>query len=132
MLAGIGALRWLHHLGLRARPSAAEGGVSRRSVLVGGSAAVGLGALASAGVGALVGRDVQASRAEVTAQLAGATYAERAAQAPAAAAFPQLGTPTYLTSNATSTGSTRRCGSPRSRPPTGSSACTGWSRGSSR
>ena len=74
--------------------------MSRRSVLVGGSAAVGLGALASAGVGALVGRDVQASRAEVTAQLAGATYAERAAQAPAAAAFPQLGTPTYLTSNA--------------------------------
>ena len=100
MLAGIGALRWLHHLGLRARPSAAEGGVSRRSVLVGGSAAVGLGALASAGVGALVGRDVQASRAEVTVHLAGATYAERAAQAPAAAAFPQLGTPTYLTSNA--------------------------------
>ena len=43
---------------------------------------------------------MQASRAEVTAQLAGATYAERAAQAPAAAAFPQLGTPTYLTSNA--------------------------------
>jgi len=100
MLAGIGALRRLHHLGLRAGPSAAEGGVSRRSVLVGGSAAVGLGALASAGVGALVGRDVQASRAEVTAQLARATYAERAAQAPAAAAFPQLGTPTYLTSNA--------------------------------
>jgi len=100
MLAGIGALRWLHHLGLAARsPEAAGGGVSRRAVLVGGSAAVGLGALASAGVGALVGRDVQASRADVTAQLAGATYAERAAQAPAAAAFPQLGTPTYLTAN---------------------------------
>src|SRR6476469_8848325 len=100
MLAGIGAFRWLHHLGLAARsPEVAGGGVSRRAVLIGGSAAVGRGARASAGVGALVGRDVQASRAEVTAQLARATYVERAAQAPAAAAFPQLGTPTYLTAN---------------------------------
>ena len=36
----------------RGSPTAAAGGLSRRSVLVGGSAAVGLGALASAGVGA--------------------------------------------------------------------------------
>jgi DMSO/TMAO reductase YedYZ molybdopterin-dependent catalytic subunit len=100
MIAGLGAFRWLHHLGLRARePDPAAGGLSRRSVLVGGSAAVGLGALASAGLGGLVARDVQGSRAEVTAQLARATYAERAAPAPAAAAFPQLGTPTFLTSN---------------------------------
>ncbi len=99
-LVGIGAFRWLHRLGLRARqPEPAEGGVSRRSVLVGGSAAVGLGALASAGVGALVARDVQGSRAEVTAQLARATYLERAMPLPASAAFPQLGTPTFLTSN---------------------------------
>ena len=101
MLAGIGAFRWLHHLALRAREpgEAPQGGVSRRAVLVGGSAAVGLGALASAGVGTLVARDVQASRAEVTAQLARATYLERATQAPRAAAFPQLGTPTFLTAN---------------------------------
>ncbi|HEY0813118.1 MAG TPA: molybdopterin-dependent oxidoreductase, partial [Pseudonocardia sp.] len=100
-LAGIGAFRWLHHLGLRAREpaSAAEDGVSRRAVLTGGSAAVGLGALASTGLGALVARDVQGSRAEVTAQLARATFAERATPVPAAAAFPQLGTPTFLTAN---------------------------------
>ena len=104
MAAGIGALCWLHHLGLRARqPVAAPGdgvsgnGVSRRAVLRGGSAAVGLGALASAGVGTLVAPDVQGSRAAVTARLARATYAERAAPVRAAAAFPELGTPTFLT-----------------------------------
>ena len=99
--AGIGALRWLHHLGLRARQpdGPAEGGVSRRAVLAGGSAAVGLGALASAGIGALVARDVESSRADVTAQLARATYAERATPVPAAAAFPQLGTPAFVTAN---------------------------------
>ena len=107
--------------------------MSRRSVLVGGSAAVGLGALASAGVGALVGRDVQASRAEVTAQLAGATYAERAAQAPAAARASRSWAPRPTSRpTPTSTGSTPRCASPRSRPPTGSCACTAWSSASSR
>jgi DMSO/TMAO reductase YedYZ molybdopterin-dependent catalytic subunit len=101
-LAGIGAFRWLHHLGLRARQpvAEAENGVSRRAVLRGGSAAVGLGALASAGVGTLVARDVQASRAEVTAQLAHATFLERAPAPAGTAAFPQLGTPTFLTANA--------------------------------
>ncbi len=101
MLAGIGAFRWLHHLGLRARQpvAAAEDGVSRRAALRGGSVAVGLGALASAGIGTLVARDVQGSRAEVTAQLARATFVERAAPLPAAAAFPQLGTPTFVTAN---------------------------------
>ena len=73
--------------------------MSRRSVLVGGSAAVGLGALASAGVGTLVARDVQASRAEVTAQLAARPTRSGPRQLPAAAAFPQLGTPTFLTAN---------------------------------
>ena len=86
MLAGIGAFRWLHHLGLRARQPrpGTENGVSRRAVLLGGSAAVGLGALASAGVGTLVARDVQGSRAEVTAQLARATSwsAPRPSRAP--------------------------------------------------
>jgi DMSO/TMAO reductase YedYZ molybdopterin-dependent catalytic subunit len=101
MLAGIGAFRWLHHLGVRARQPVAPAveGVSRRKVLASGSLAVGLGALASAGVGTLVVRDVQGSRAEVTAQLGRATYAERALPVPGAAAFPQLGTPTFLTAN---------------------------------
>jgi DMSO/TMAO reductase YedYZ molybdopterin-dependent catalytic subunit len=102
-LTGICAFRWLHHLGLRARHPLAEteDGMSRRTVLRVGSAAVGLGALASTGVGSLVARDVQASRAEVTAQLARATFAERATPLPSAAAFPQLGTPTFLTANDT-------------------------------
>ena len=101
MAAGIGAFGWLHHLGVRARqPVAPAGeGVSRRKVLGSGFVAVGLGALASAKVGALVARDVQGSRAEVTAQLRRAVYAERAVPLPGAAAFPQLGTPTFLTAN---------------------------------
>ena len=101
MLAGIGAFRWLHHLGVRARHPVAPAveGVSRRKVLASGSLAVGLGALASAGVGTLVVRDVQGSRAEVTAQLGRGTYAKRALPVPGAAAFPQLGTPTFLTAN---------------------------------
>jgi molybdopterin-dependent oxidoreductase-like protein protein len=101
MAGGTGAFCWLHHLGLRARQPivATENGVSRRAVLRGGSAAVGLGALASAGAGTLVAPDVQGSRADVTAQLARATYAERAAPLHAAAAFPELGTPTFLTAN---------------------------------
>jgi DMSO/TMAO reductase YedYZ molybdopterin-dependent catalytic subunit len=100
-VAGIVAFRWLHQLGLRARTPAPDGsGVSRRTVLVGGSAAVGLGALASAAGGTLLARGVQSSRDDVTAQLARATYVERATPVPAAAAFPQLGTPTFLTSNA--------------------------------
>ncbi len=101
MAGGIGAFCWLHHLGLRARQpvAATANGVSRRAVLRGGSAAVGLGALASAGVGTLVAPDVQGSRAAVTALLARATYAERAAPLQAAAAFPELGTPTFLTAN---------------------------------
>jgi DMSO/TMAO reductase YedYZ molybdopterin-dependent catalytic subunit len=97
MVAGIGAFAGLHHLGLRARLPAPGDGVSRRAVLRGASAAVGLGALAAAGGGALIARDVQASRADVTARLARATYAQRAAPLPAAAAFPQLGTPTFTT-----------------------------------
>jgi hypothetical protein len=101
MVAGIGAFVWLHHLGLRVRQPApgAEDGTSRRTVLRAASAAVGLGALASAGGGALVARDVQASRADVTARLARATFAERTGSLPAAAAFPQLGTPAFTTAN---------------------------------
>jgi DMSO/TMAO reductase YedYZ molybdopterin-dependent catalytic subunit len=98
MLAGIGAFRGLHHVGLR-QPAEGGDGTSRRAVLRGASAAVGLGALAAAGGGALVARDVQGSRADVTARLARATYAQRAAALPSAAAFPRLGTPTFLTAN---------------------------------
>ena len=81
----------LHGLGLRA----VEGtDPSRRTVLLAGGAAVGLGALASAGGGVLLTRSLGAARADVTALLGRATYVERATPAPAGAAFPQLGTPT--------------------------------------
>jgi DMSO/TMAO reductase YedYZ molybdopterin-dependent catalytic subunit len=101
MLAGIGAFRWLHHLGLRVRQPAqdAEDAISRRTVLRVASTAVGVGALASAAGGALVARDVQGSRADVSIRLARATYAQRADPLPSAAAFPRLGTPTFLTAN---------------------------------
>jgi DMSO/TMAO reductase YedYZ molybdopterin-dependent catalytic subunit len=95
-VAGVGAFALLHALGLRAL---AETDRSRRTVLVAGGAAVGLGALASAGGGVLLSRTIQAARDDVTAQLGRATYLERAAPAPAGAAFPQLGTPTFLTPN---------------------------------
>jgi DMSO/TMAO reductase YedYZ molybdopterin-dependent catalytic subunit len=99
MVAGIGAFAWLHRLGLREPAPGAAEGTSRRTVLRSASAAVGLGAIAAAGGGALVAPDVQASRADVTARLARATYAQRAAPLPAAAAFPQLGTPMFTTAS---------------------------------
>ncbi len=99
-VVGVVVFRRLHHLGLLERlPGDGPHGVSRRTVLVGGSAAVGLGALASAAGGTVLARGVQSSRDDVTAQLAGATYVERATAPPTTAAFPQLGTPTFLTSN---------------------------------
>jgi DMSO/TMAO reductase YedYZ molybdopterin-dependent catalytic subunit len=101
MAAGVAAFRWLHHLGLLARTPVEQGkGVSRRTMLVGGSAAVGLGALASAVGGQRLAQGIQSARDDVNAALANATYVERATQAPAGAAFPQLGTPTFLTNNA--------------------------------
>lgn len=96
VIAGVGAFALLHGLGLRA---AEETDTSRRRVLLAGGAAVGLGALASAGGGALLTRNLGAARDDVTALLGRAKYVERAAPVPAAAAFPQLGTPSFLTAN---------------------------------
>jgi DMSO/TMAO reductase YedYZ molybdopterin-dependent catalytic subunit len=100
VIAGVGAFALLHGLGLRAvdNHSAGTDG-SRRTVLLAGGAAVGLGALASAGGGVLLTRSFQAARDDVTALLGRARYVERATPAPAGAAFPQLGTPTFLTAN---------------------------------
>jgi len=95
-VAGVGAFALLHGLGLRT----VEGtDPSRRTVLLAGGAAVGLGALASATGGVLLTRSLGAARADVTALLGRAKYVERATPAPAGAAFPQLGTPTFLTAN---------------------------------
>jgi DMSO/TMAO reductase YedYZ molybdopterin-dependent catalytic subunit len=100
--AGVAAFRWLHGLAVRAVATAAPaaGGVSRRTVLAGASAAVGAGAVAAAGVGQLLAGGISSSRDAATAALRRATLAERAPAVPAGAAFPQLGTPTFLTSNA--------------------------------
>ncbi|HEX3260873.1 MAG TPA: molybdopterin-dependent oxidoreductase [Pseudonocardia sp.] len=96
LVAGVGAFALLHGLGLRT----VEGtDPSRRTVLLAGGAAVGLGALASATGGVLLTRSLGAARADVTALLGRAKYVERATPAPAGAAFPQLGTPTFLTAN---------------------------------
>jgi hypothetical protein len=71
--------------------------LSRRTLLLGSSAVVGIVSLGSGGAGLLLARGGSASRQAVTTHLARATLTERA---PAGAAFPRLGTPTFLTSNA--------------------------------
>ena len=96
LVAGVVVFRRLHG-------TAAHGGepdTSRRSLLIGASAAVGMLALVAGGVTALVGRGVGGSRGDVSARLSGARLAERAPSVPAGAAFPELGTPTFLTRNA--------------------------------
>ena len=108
--AGLVVFSALHALARRAaRPDAGPapdaGGVTRRTVLVGSSAAFGVGAL-TAGIGALgagvVGQVLAAgsddSRAEVTRRLAAARITP-APPIPAGADFAALGTPTFLTTN---------------------------------
>jgi len=97
--AGVLSFRWLHSLAMRTTPVPAPGGVSRRNVLVGGSVAVGVGALAAGGGGVLLGNGVSGSRDTVTRQLQAARLVERAPAIPAGAAFPEVGTPTFLTAN---------------------------------
>lgn len=104
LAAGVGVFRLLHSQALRTfDPSDASPGddaqVSRRKVLIGSSAAVGLGALAAGGAGQLLGRGVGDSRQLATAQIANATLVETAPAIPPGADFANLGTPTFLTSN---------------------------------
>ncbi len=100
--AGVGVvvLRRLHALALPAEPRTEGGGVDRRTVLWGTSAAIGFGALAAAGLGQSLGGRLSGSRDEVTAALRRVGLAERAPAIPAGAAFPELGTPEFVTSNA--------------------------------
>lgn len=101
LVAGLLVFAGLHALAVRAyRPDGADHGAgpSRRAVLVGSSSAVALAAL-GAGAGGLMRSGVADSRRRVTARLAGARLVERAPAVPAGAAFPELGTPTFLTSN---------------------------------
>jgi DMSO/TMAO reductase YedYZ molybdopterin-dependent catalytic subunit len=91
----------LHTLALRAFSArAADSGarLSRRAVLVGSSAAVAVMSV-GAGLGGLLLSGVGDSRQRVTEQLARVRLAKRAPAIPAGAGFPELGTPTFLTSN---------------------------------
>jgi DMSO/TMAO reductase YedYZ molybdopterin-dependent catalytic subunit len=104
LAAGVAVFRSLHALALRTfdPPTRAGGGVapvSRRTVLIGSSAAVGFGALAAGGAGQLLGGRVGDSRQAVTNQLARMRLAERAPAVPASAAFPEAGTPSFITPN---------------------------------
>ncbi len=105
LVAGVLAFGGLHRLAMRAYAASDEGttsgGVSRRAVLIGSSAAVGVASLAAGGGGLLLGGagDAAASRDAVTARLRAAPLSERAPAVPAGAAFPELGTPTFVTTN---------------------------------
>lgn len=106
LAVGVVVFRLLHRLARRTYEPPGDNAanvadpVSRRTLLLGCSAAVGVVSLGSGGAGLLLAGGGSASRQAVTTQLARATLAERAPAIPAGAAFPQLGTPTFLTSNA--------------------------------
>ncbi|GAA4850849.1 molybdopterin-dependent oxidoreductase [Pseudonocardia benzenivorans] len=74
--------------------------VSRRGMLVGTSAAVGIGALLAGAGGVALGRGVGQSRADVTARLAGLDVVRRAPAIPPGADFAaELGTTPFVTAN---------------------------------
>jgi DMSO/TMAO reductase YedYZ molybdopterin-dependent catalytic subunit len=102
LVVGIAVFRWLHGLALAPsdRPPAHPGGLTRRALLVRSAAAVGVASLAGGAAGLWLGRGAGDIRGPVTARLAAARLTERAPAIPASAAFPELGTPTFLTSNA--------------------------------
>ena len=75
-------------------------GVSRRTVLLSSSAAVGVLGLGAGVGGELLGRGLTDSRAAVTARLKALTSVERAPAIAASAAFPESGTPPFVTADA--------------------------------
>ncbi len=103
LVVGIGVFRWLHALALRTAARTGEparpGGLTRRALLVRSSVAVGIGSLAAGAGGLLLGRGIGDSRQSVMARLA-AQPVERAPAIAPTAAYPELGTPTFLTPNA--------------------------------
>jgi DMSO/TMAO reductase YedYZ molybdopterin-dependent catalytic subunit len=80
-------------------PSGGVGRMSRRNVLVGSSAALGVASLGSGVGGLLLADSGSSSRNAVTAALAKATLIERAPTIPAGASFAGSGTPTFITAN---------------------------------
>jgi DMSO/TMAO reductase YedYZ molybdopterin-dependent catalytic subunit len=102
LVVGVAVFRWLHGLALAPsdRSPVQPGGLSRRALLARSAAAVGVASLAGGAAGLWLGRGARDVRGPVTARLAAARLTERAPAIPASAAFPELGTPTFLTSNA--------------------------------
>jgi DMSO/TMAO reductase YedYZ molybdopterin-dependent catalytic subunit len=101
LAVGLGVFAGLHALATRSAAPVPGEGVSRRAVLVGSSAAVAVASLGAGAVGLLLGGGgVTDSRSAVTAKLGRIRLAERAAAIPAGAAFPDLGTPDFITANA--------------------------------
>jgi DMSO/TMAO reductase YedYZ molybdopterin-dependent catalytic subunit len=102
LVVGVAVFRWLHGLALAPsdRPPVQPGGLPRRALLMRSAAAVGVASLAGGAAGLWLGRGAGDIRGPVTARLAAARLTERAPAIPASAAFPELGTPTFLTSNA--------------------------------
>jgi len=102
LVVGLVVFSGLHVLAVRAhRPDAGAGAgaaLSRRAVLIGSSAAVAVASL-GAGAGGLLLGAVGDSRQRVTEQLARLRLSERAPAIPAGAAFPEQGTPTFITPN---------------------------------
>jgi DMSO/TMAO reductase YedYZ molybdopterin-dependent catalytic subunit len=109
LVVGLLVFAGLHGLAVRAyrrgvtaeAPATATDDMSRRTVLIGSSVAVGVVSLAAGGGGLLLGGGggATSSRNTVTAQLKAATLTERAPAVPAGAAFPESGTPTFITAN---------------------------------
>jgi hypothetical protein len=104
--------------------------LSRRTLLLGSSAVVGIVSLGSGGAGLLLARGGSASRQAVTTQLARATLTERAPAIPAGAAFPRLARPPSSPAMPTSTGSTSPCAFPASPRRIGGCGSTAWWTGS--
>ncbi|MCO1656769.1 molybdopterin-dependent oxidoreductase [Pseudonocardia humida] len=99
-VAGVAVLGWLRGLAGGAgggRP--AGGGPSRRAVLIGSSVAVGLVSVGAGLGGALVGGGLVESRRAVSERLARIRPARAAPAIPAGAAFPESGTPPFVTAN---------------------------------
>ncbi|WP_232665605.1 molybdopterin-dependent oxidoreductase [Pseudonocardia sp. TRM90224] len=99
---GLAVFALLHGLARTARAGRPTGaGVPRRALLIGASAAVGAVSLGAWTGGLLLagGTGIEDSRRALTARLAAARLTERAPAIPDGAAFPELGTPTFLTPN---------------------------------
>jgi DMSO/TMAO reductase YedYZ molybdopterin-dependent catalytic subunit len=104
LAAAVGVFGWLHELAVRGDgepgPAGEPSSPARRRMLIGGSVAVGIASIgAGAGGIALLGGGVGDSRQQVDRRLAATTPAERAPAVPASAAFPESGTPTFVTAN---------------------------------